>query len=845
VLSFAEVKKAAVENDDIKRCDALTSDKLTDECRIHHIRSHSNNYTSLKACLQVSSAGGQRYCRAMVIGDRMKSKSKTACELGLSSDMYRQCIDNLNAHITSEFGELNRCESLTTENARNICRSTVFSLKISKLQEYSICEKLSSNKQKNNCEDQVIMQKALQQKTPALCGSLSNRRMITPCQINAVIQNKRVEIENRTFASFDNSSEYHAEPETTITNKIETHPLVWTDIISEQNISLASTPHLQRDIRHGKTFKKVSAKQLGIGSAWNINLTDFMEPFVYGKGIASGDFNNDGWPDLAFASSNGLHLYKNNGQGGFRFFKHIKIDNQLLNTFVVTFVDIDNDGWQDLFITSYQSGNIFFKNEKGKFSNQAFIKLQEPDNIVALAAGFADWNKDGLLDLAIGNWSYGAEGAFIPQKSQNIWYTNNQLTFKATFPDEILGETLSILISDINNDRHSDLIIGNDRKYPDMFYYGKDNGEFKQVTQDMKIIPETSFNTMSYDSADFNNDLLLDIFSTDMSMATGKSRYYCDSLLTPEDKKRCTWLLNGVKAIKSLNVGWCEPLTGNQRAECFTAMALKLAKRDRNNLICNKVSKHFSAKPEFCNNIAHKLNDVKLKTFSNNLKQKETNKLLLNTRDNIFIDATQSMQVKNSFWGWNGKAADLDNDGWQDIYIGNGLGFGQHDKNIHSNVFYHNQKGNKFIQAEEPFGLVNYTNTPSYTYIDFDIDGDIDIISSGIMSTPVIFINQGTTGNSISFILRDEIGNKFCIGCKVEIYYDEGKKHQVRELKLSGGFMSFDDSVMYFGLNEYEHIKGIKVIWSTGEEWSLNRKLLANQRYKITRHREATTKNNQ
>ncbi len=839
IFSFSETKKTSIEKNNINECNVLKKARLNDECKIHFIRSRSNNYTSLDACLQVKSIGGQRYCRAMVIADRMQSKSIEACNLALSTDMNRQCIDNLNAHITSALGELDKCNELTTDNAQSICRSTVISLKISKLKEFSVCQKLTSEKEITTCNDLVIVQKALQQMAPSFCASLTNKRMINDCQINAVIQHKRVDIEKHKLSAFDSNLNDDAQTNTSsvfISEKnIVTEPLHWTDILTDKNISLSSTPHFNRKIIQSPIFKALSGKQLGLKSTWKLNLTDFMEPFIYGKGIASGDFNNDGWPDLAFASSNGIHLYQNNGKGAFNYFRHIKINEHSLNAFIVNFVDIDNDGWQDLYLTAYNDGSYFFKNEKGHFTDDAFIHLPTNNNIVTLSAGFADWNKDGLLDIAIGNWSYGAEGAFIPQKSQNIWYTNEQLNFTPLYPNEVLGETLSILMSDINHDGNIDMLVGNDRKYPDMFYLGNTSGEFKQITDDMKIIPQTSFNTMSYDSADFNNDLLLDIFSTDMSMTKGDSRDYCDALTITTDKKRCQWLLQGVKAVKSLDVGWCEALEKSQRAECYTAMAIRLAKRDKNKQLCSKVSSAFPSKADFCKNISNKLSDIKLPLFSNNLQQKESNKLLINTNNHTFIDRSENMEVKNSFWGWNGKAADLDNDGWQDIYIGNGLGFGQHDKNIHSNVFYHNQQGQKFIRDEKKFGLTHYINTPSYTYVDFDLDGDIDIISSGIMSTPTVFLNQGTTGNSISFVLRDQSGNKFCIGCKIIIHYNNGSKSQIRELKLSGGFMSYDDPVLYFGLAEYSHIDSLKVIWSTGEEWILKRQLKANHRYKINR----------
>ncbi len=846
VFSFVNTKKEAIVQKNIDVCNTLSPDMLIDECRINYIRSQALEYSSLDACLQISNPARQRYCRAVVMGDRMPLKTEETCELGLSHDLKRQCLDNLNAHITSESGDLEKCNALASNNAGSICRSTVVSLKIANLHDYAICKSLKYHEEVSACKDQVIMHRSVLEKDPFLCETLINKRMTNDCRINAAIRKKQVEIETLNFLVYDNSIEVPVPSDSRLVlagtmPTTTARPIAWAEIYNDGNISLAQTKHLDRSIHTGKTFKRLPGTQLGLSSTVEFDLTDFMEPFIYGKGVASGDFNNDGWPDLAFASNNGLLLYANKGDGSFGPVRRIAISGQPLNAFIVTFIDIDNDGWQDLFVSAYASENYFFKNTAGHFSTEDFFPLPKNDNIVTLAAGFSDWDRDGDLDVALGNWSYGAEGAFIPEKSQNIHYRNDKLQFTPYLPDEPLGETLSLLLSDINSDGYSDLIIGNDRKYPDIFYLGKPGGEFSRVTNDMDLIQATSMNTMSYDSADFNNDLLLDIFSTDMFVAAGVNREYCDSLPVPSDKKRCKWLLQGNKAVESLDVGWCASIQNKDRAACYTAMAIRLAKRDKNELLCNKVSPAFPAKADFCRNIAHKIHNIEVTSHSNDLAQHESNKLLINTPENGFIDATESMGVKNSYWGWTGKAADLDNDGWQDIYIGNGLGFGQHGKDIHSNIFYHNRKGLDFIQAEEGFGLTNYTNTPSYTYLDFDLDGDIDIVTSGVMSTPSVFVNQGTTGNSLSFVLRDNSGNKFCIGCKIIIHYDDGKKSQIRELKLSGGFMSYDDPVAYFGINEHEHIDGIKVIWSTGETSVLNKALPANRRYRITRHDQAGT----
>lgn len=75
------------------------------------------------------------------------------------------------------------------------------------------------------------------------------------------------------------------------------------------------------------------------------------------------------------------------------------------------------------------------------------------------------------------------------------------------------------------------------------------------------------------------------------------------------------------------------------------------------------------------------------------LRQEMSNKLLLGQFDSSFKDATIEAAVQSSYWSWNARAADLDTDGYQDIYIGNGYEFGS-PVELFSNVFLITNKAN-------------------------------------------------------------------------------------------------------------------------------------------------------
>ena len=841
VVTLHEVQKTAISEQNIKHCQTLPHSELAASCVRDYIKENAVEMSSIKICDELSGIDFQGDCRNNLVEARLFMATAEACQIGLMREDSTACFDRLNGRIAAEFENLQTCGLLTSKNAQRHCKQNVLLNKILRLHDYGVCDQLADSALSQNCEQMVLSDRALQENNPDLCEGMPYEGQQLHCRIGILVQNVSRQQQEKKLAEFKNNKPALSPAALPVmsrqTSSTVPHVLLsWNNFYERDGIEIKFVEHYERHLESGTVFRQVSPLETGLTAAWTFNLSDVLEPFKMGKGVASGDFNNDGLPDLVFASEMGARVYENSGDG--HFFEHALLTPSQFdsNGFVVTFVDIDDDGWQDIFLSSYGGANYFFKNENGKFSTDRIIRLKSDKHIVTLSAGFSDWDTDGDLDFVLGNWSYGMEKGFIPSRSENNHYINDGNRFSLKVTDEILGDSLSVLMSDVNNDRAIDLFIANDRQYPDVIYYGDGSGGFDKILNKQGIIPQTSLNNMSYESADFNNDLLLDIFSADMSFGPGEDRSYCDFMQSESDNNRCKWLLEGIEAVNDINVAWCSTLEGENSQECFTIMAIEIAKRGNNETLCAKISLEFSGKRQLCRNLTQKTANYSPENFNSSIPQKQSNHLLLNSLDGKFINATEAMGVSSSYWSWNAKAADLDNDGWQDIYVGNGFDFGVGERGLHSNVFYHNQKGQNFSQQEKSFGLTGHGNTPSYTYLDFDLDGDVDIVATNVMTSPSVYLNQATKGSSISFVLRDHIGNRFCIGCKIIIEYNDKTQQQIRELKLSGGFMSFDDPVMYFGIGDESHIDSVTVIWSTGEKMTIEQNFNGNRRYKIIRH---------
>ena len=120
--------------------------------------------------------------------------------------------------------------------------------------------------------------------------------------------------------------------------------------------------------------------------------------------------------------------------------------------------DINNDGWLDLVITTFAKGEYVHYSDKGVFSAKNLVLIpNRKDARHVLAMGIGDLNRDGGLDLVLGNHSglptFMAKGEFDRNR---ILYNENGRFNQENVLDTpgIPGETLSVLLSDFNQKKH-------------------------------------------------------------------------------------------------------------------------------------------------------------------------------------------------------------------------------------------------------------------------------------------------------------------------------------------------------------------------------------------------------
>jgi hypothetical protein len=239
-----------------------------------------------------------------------------------------------------------------------------------------------------------------------------------------------------------------------------------------------------------------------------------VENFALGRGVAWGDFDQDGYDDLFVCAERApFRLFRNLGNG-----KFVDVGKEMgiidpvgLGCYGASFVDYDNDGFEDIFLTSNGWGGInrlfLFHNDKGRRFVDVTSKAGLGGAINAFGGSWADYDNDGHLDLAV------AVGIAEPVGNNLRLFHNNG---DGTFSDVSLqagltkrAKWISVGWGDFNNDGYPDLVAASFDKGCTL-YQNVRNGQFRDVSEKAGIESPASCYTCEF--FDYNNDGRQDIF---------------------------------------------------------------------------------------------------------------------------------------------------------------------------------------------------------------------------------------------------------------------------------------------------------------------------------------------
>ena len=574
---------------------------------------------------------------------------------------------------------------------------------------------------------------------------------------------------------------------------------------------------------HNGTFVKKTGKKTGIRFVNTIqedeeqNVLNY-EYFYNGGGVAVGDLNQDGLPDLYFSGNMVPNqLYLNDGNLSFREVTEIagvagRSDGW--NT-GVTLVDLNADGLLDIYLcysgdgTPEQRRNELYLNQGPdangvpQFVEQAAdFGLDSPAHTTH--ALFFDYDRDGDLDAYLLNHStedfQSFDATYVKKLSdpyagdkllRNDQGSFTEVTEQAGIKSTPLGFGLGVAASDVNNDGWLDLYVSNDYIEEDYLYLNQQDGTFRDVLKEQ--IGHISHFSMGSDIADINNDGHTDILSLDM---------------LPEDNRRQKLLY------------------GPDTYEKYQSMLR--------------------------NGFFHQI---------------MRNMLQLNNGDGTFSEIGQLAGISNTDWSWAPIFADFDNDGWKDLFVSNGYLRDYTNRDFVSyyadqrikaqrgepsdalmdiiarmestktpNYIFRNQGDLTFEDKSQAWGFDELVLTNGAAQADLDGDGDLDLILNNNNAEAAIYENRASSGNYLQLQLRQDNSNRFAVGSRVELITQQGK--QMQEFMPSRGFQSGMHHGLHFGLGDASVVDTLRVRWPDGT-WTQRTQVTANQQLVLDRQ-EAT-----
>jgi hypothetical protein len=551
-------------------------------------------------------------------------------------------------------------------------------------------------------------------------------------------------------------------------------------------------------------FSKLDASHTGINFVNEVKNGEDMNIFKYrnfynGGGVAIGDINNDGLSDIYFTSNLGTNkLYLN--KGNFKFediSKKAGVEGTKVWSTGVVMVDLNGDGLLDIYVCN--AGNIKGDNQKNELfinnGNSTFSEKADEYNLadtgITTHAAFFDYDKDGDLDAYILN------NSFIPVSSLN--YSNKR---------ELRDKDWDVV----------DILKGGGDKL-----LRNDNGKFVDVSEAAGIYGSLIGFGLGVTVGDVNGDLYPDIYiSNDF--------YEKDYLYINNKNGTFTEQIEGwASHISQSSMGAdMADVNNDGKADIFvTDMLPESDERLKN-------TTNFENYDLF-------LRKINLDFFNQYMQ----NTLQINNGNNQFMEIANYAGVAKTDWSWGALLFDMDNDGYKDIYVCNGI---YHDLTNQDFVdFFANEFMQKMVitgKKEEIKEIINkmpstaipnyafknnknlsFTNeanawglsTPSFSngaaYGDLDNDGDLDLIVNNVNMEAFVFQNNSEKSKNNHFIkvkLKGEGQNKFGVGSVVELF--SGDEIMRQELIPSRGFQSSIDYVMTFGIGT-KKIDSIQVIW--------------------------------
>jgi hypothetical protein len=523
--------------------------------------------------------------------------------------------------------------------------------------------------------------------------------------------------------------------------------------------------------------------------------------FYNGGGVGIGDINNDGLADVFFTANQGANkLFLNKGEFKFEDISNkAGFSNKDQWSTGVTMVDINNDGWLDIYVAN--AGNMMQEDLR---KNQLFINNHDltftdsaeayglANNGYTTHASFFDYDMDGDLDCFMVNNSP------IPVNTLNYANARDIRAENSAVADFLKG--------------------GGDHLYKN------EGGKFIEVSAEAGIHGSLISFGLGVTIGDVNGDAWPDVyvsndfFERDYLYINQKNGKFKDEIETYTEHN----------SIASMGTDMAD-VNNDGYPDIFTTEMLP------DNDFRLKTTTSFD-----------NIDIYRLKVASGFYHQFMHNALQLNNKNGKYKEVARFSGVEASDWSWGEMIFDADNDGYNDIYVSNGIYrdltnqdfidffantmiqkmvlSGKKDE-ISSiiekmssqpipNKMFRNNGDLTFKDMGKDWGLDIPSFSNGAAYGDLDNDGDLDMVVNNNNMPSFVFKNKSREKNKngyIGFKLKGLPQNINAVGAKINLFV-QGQILS-KEVIPARGFQSSVDYKQIFGLGQFKKIDSVQVIW--------------------------------